>query len=250
MRLCDVEKAVQAVREDNGRFLLGIKVLASYFRVEESGLEPMKLAVQAARELGLPVMAHLSEGPPFNEDTLPLMGKGDIVTHAFHGDKSQYFGNPNLMFDEDGTPCPAMEEALKRGVILDVGHGSASMGASIARGVVRSGRRDFIISTDLHSGSLPGRVKSLPMTMNKFLTFGMTIDEVVDSVTMIPARALHFDTWGSDLTQTATLFRLRQARADDMPLVDSADVPIEATQWVEPVAVIHKGKLIDLEKGW
>ena len=75
-RVIDVTAAVQALKADGGQKLLGIKVLSSGLVVEKAGLEPLRAGVQAARECGVPVMVHLVEGPPANEDTMPMLQKG------------------------------------------------------------------------------------------------------------------------------------------------------------------------------
>lgn len=64
-------------------------------------------------------MAHLVEGPPSNDKTLPLLRPGDIITHIFHGAPNleanrragkgaapdlRYCSMANLMWNPDGTP--------------------------------------------------------------------------------------------------------------------------------------------------
>lgn len=249
MRLVNAEQTAQCIIEDAGAFIVGVKVLASRIRVEQAGLEPLRLAIQAAEMAGCPVMAHLAEGPPYNEETMPLLRKNDIISHCFHGDKYRT-GRSNLMWNKDGSPTPPLRDALERGVILDVGHGSASLRADIAISVVRRGLKDFIISTDLHSHNINGPVFGLAETMSKFLSFGMDLGDVLQAVTTKPAQSLGLKDWGNDLSRNSTIFHLRKSLNTDPPLRDALGNIISVENRIEPVAVIVDGTLTDLVDGW
>lgn len=263
-RNLDLSATTLCIREDAGRLLLGIKVLSSGLVVEEAGLEPLRLAIQAGDQLGCPVMAHLVEGPPANRDTLPLMRPGDIITHIFHGAPNleanrkaskgaapdlRYCHLPNLMWNPDGTPIPPLAGAIHRGVFLDVGHGAASLDQAVAQAAISAGLRSFSISTDAHIRNVDTIVHSLAHTMSKFLALGMTLAEVVASVTTIPARQLGLAQWDADLSQRATLFRLRPVTSEDPPFLDAYRSEIFVKQVIEPVAVIKDGIFHVLNRG-
>lgn len=249
MRYVDPELAARCIKDDGGRFIAGVKVLSSVSRVEERGIEPLKIALQAAEMAGCPVMVHLGSGPPYNDEMLPLLRKGDIITHCFHGDKART-DKSNLLWDDEGQPVPSLKDAIERGVILDVGHGSASLFAKVARNAVRTGMQDFIISTDLHSKSINDPVRGLAETMSKFMSFGMSLEEVVYSVTIKPADVLGIKNWGKDLSKDATIFRLRKACDTDKAITDSFGNVIPIKQWIEPVAVIVDGQICDIVPKW
>ena len=267
-RFVDVDMAVDAIKEDReaGRsFLLGIKVCSSGTIVENAGILPIQRTFEAAEKAGCKVMAHLVEGPPKNEETIPMMRKGDIITHFLHGKfnlgpslkaskgrpiNTAYCSIDNVMWNPDGTPCKVLQDAIERGVRLDVGHGAASFDVTVARPVIAAGLRDFSISSDLHVRNVKGVVKGMPETISKFLALGMTISEVTDSITAIPASNLGLDGWCDNLADRATIFRIRNANADDEPLLDSYRNEIEYDKRFEPVAVIRNGKIKALVDGW
>lgn len=264
-RNIDLQAAKDCFKEDRKGFLLGIKVLSSGLIVENQGILPMRKAVEAAEIIGCRVMAHLVEGPPSNEDTMALLRKGDIITHCFHGAPNikaslkatkassvnmEYCSLANIMWNEDGTPTKPLEQALNRGVLLDVGHGAASLDQFVARAAIRAGVREFSISSDAHIRNIETIVKGLPETMSKFLSFGMTLNEVVASVTSIPAKQLGLDHWCDDLTQRATIFRIRPVSEADLPFMDANHIPIEVNELIEPLGVVRGGKLSDIVKGW
>lgn len=265
LRNIDLETVIKCVRDNNRDLLLGIKVMSSGIIVEDAGIIPLQKAVEAAEILGCRIMAHLCEGPPANEETMPLLRRGDIITHCFHGKPnvsasltasnvksidSGLYSIPNVMWNEDGSPTKPLEAAISRGVQLDVGHGAASFDQFVARAAIQAGVREFAISTDAHVRNIDGVVHGLSQTMSKFLALGMTISEVTASVTVIPAYQHHLTGWCDDLSMRATIFRRRAFREDDLCLVDSNHIPIAAKELIEPVAVLVNGKIINIISGW
>ena len=255
LRVVDVEAALRCIEADGGRRILGVKVLSSGLIVEDAGLAPLRAGVQAARECGLPVMVHFAEGPPANEDTMALLGKGDIITHCFHGAPAlaanrravgalnpAYCSLANVMWREDGTPTPPLAAALERGAVLDVGHGAGSFDSEVARRAISGGLRNFSISTDAHIRNINGPVHSLPHTMSKFLSLGMALGEVVASVTHIPARQLGLRGWCGQPMRRATLFSLRPRGEEEPPFVDATGRLLDVRQVIRPVAVIRDGR--------
>lgn len=260
-RVIDEAAAVAALRADGGKMLLGVKVLSSGLIVEQAGLKPLQAGVRAARQCGVPVMVHLVEGPPANEDTMPLLEKGDIITHCFHGAPNlaanqkasrgaalnmDYCSIPNVMWNPDGTPAKPLEQALNRGVYLDVGHGAGSLDMEVAKAAIRSGVRNFSISSDAHIRNIEGVVRSLPHVMSKFLALGMSLPQVIDSVTRIPALQLGIGDWCGHPLERATLFALRNAGPKDGPFLDAYQRLVPVRQIIEPKALIRGGQLVRL----
>lgn len=240
-RLVDAERAARAVL-DNRDILLGIKVRSSGIIVEGLGTWPLQKGLEAAQSVGCPLLVHMGECPPSNEEILPLLRGGDIATHCFHGKEKP-------LWNADGTPIPALKDALARGVQLDVGHGAASFDRDMARGALATGFKDFSISTDLHSRNVHGCVRTLPDTMTKFLALGMPLEYVIRSVTAIPAARFGLTAWCAHPAQKATLFRLSDAGPGDQMLTDSLKKPIAASKRIVPIAVIKDGRMIEIGAG-
>mgnify|MGYP000038429028 CR=1 FL=1 len=257
-RFLDAGLAADTIRRDTGGFLVGLKVCSSGTIVENVGLAPLEQTVRAAELAGCRMMVHLAEGPPSNGQTLPMLRRGDIITHVFHGaflreaslranrgaePLQEYCKLDNLLWDSRGAPVKELEQAIERGVRLDVGHGAASFDKEIAARVIAAGFRDFSISTDVHVRNISGVVRGMPDTISKFLALGMTLPEVIRSVTVLPAENLGLKDWCGNLQTRATIFRLRPVRADDVPLTDAYGREIETERRFESAAVIRKGKL-------
>lgn len=262
-RALDIAAAVACLKEDGGRTLLGIKVLSSGLIVEDAQMAPLRAAREAADLAGCSVMAHLVEGPPSNEETMPYLQSGDIITHCFHGapalaaNQKAARGQPidprfarqsNLMWNKDGYPIQALAEAMERGVHLDVGHGAGSLSQAVARAAIAAGIRDFSISTDAHIRNVDDVVRDLPHTMSKFLAFGMKLEDVIASVTVIPARRFHLEHWCDDLNECGTLMCLRPVRTDDPPFLDAEHTVIQVERIIEPVAVLRGGRIMPVDQ--
>lgn len=241
MRQVNVEAAVRAVTS-NRSFVCGIKTRCSGIIVEDKGVRPFEMAVEAARKARVPLMVHVGETPPEPEEFMGLLQKGDVISHCFHGKE-------RILWDVAGQPVQSLREAIGRGVILDVAHGAASFDHRVARRAIVAGFRDFVISTDLHIRNINGPVYDLPTTMTKLLDCGLNLLEVIAAVTKKPADILGLGDWCrmDGPIQRATLFRLRPFKAgEDVIFLDSFKNPMMPEQVIEPIKVVVNGKQIRL----
>lgn len=168
----------------------GIKVRLSVESSGDQGLKPLRLALQAAEALGVPVMVHVGPPPPSTPEVLGLLREGDILTHV-------YRGQPNSMLDRRGVVRPEFGEARARGVIMDVGHGGGSFAWTVAAKALQQGFPPDVISSDVHRGLAPKTTAwsgmpdhNQPTTMSKFLSLGLGLDEVIRASTVSPARVI------------------------------------------------------------
>ncbi|WP_066497435.1 amidohydrolase/deacetylase family metallohydrolase [Abyssisolibacter fermentans] len=174
------------VINDNRAYIKGIKVRASKSVVGKLGIKPIMIAKKFAKEMKLPLMVHIGNEPPKIIDVLNILDKGDIVTHIYHG-------KPGGMFDCNGKVLKEVEEAYKRGVIFDVGHGTASFNFNIAKAAIKLGLKPRTISTDIHARNFNSPVKSLLITMSKFLVLGLSVEEILECVSRNASKILDVD---------------------------------------------------------
>ena len=78
-----------------------------------------------------------------------------------------------------------------RGVIFDIGHGMGSFSYDVARRMLAAGFAPDTISSDVHALCINGPASDLITTMNKFLSLGMSLPEIVTATTTAPARAVN-----------------------------------------------------------
>lgn len=182
MRSIDIDRTI-AVIKANRDVIVGLKVRASAVISRGWDLVPLKLAKKLSRVLDLPVMVHVGEPPPLYDDVLGLLTEGDIVTHCFNGKQ----GGSII---EDDDLYKLAEDAAKRGIVLDVGHGGASFSFEVGKAALARGLKPNTISTDLHNRSLDTSVWDLATTMSKLLSLGMSVEDVVIASSTAPKRAI------------------------------------------------------------
>lgn len=233
----DVDATIAAIKNAKEK-ICGVKVRSSGAIVGSMGLQPLQLGRLVAREVGLPLMVHIGEAPPLINDVLPLLDDGDVITHCYHGKT----GHP---WQPDGTPIRELQDALTRGVRLDVGHGAAGFDVTVARAAVEAGFPPFTISTDIHVRNVNGPVHDLASVMTKMMHCGMSLADVVTAVTTSPRRVIGGigTPWISaeGRIRDATLFTLTDQPPNYRKYVDSAGRLISPTRHVIPIAVIVNG---------
>jgi dihydroorotase len=207
---CNVE-ILERVANLNRDIIVGIKVRAGRSGAAKD-LEPFHRARQAADDLDLPIMVHLSTAPPDLETVLSFLKPGDILTHIYTG---QTMG----MVDKDSKILDVAKRAWDEGIIMDLGHGAGSFSFPVAESLFSQGYLPDAISTDLHWLSIVGpnmidplkgsafgttnEVRSLVVKvtddtpvfdlltcMTKMMCVGMSFPEVVRRVTSRPAEIL------------------------------------------------------------
>lgn len=180
----DPALAQAAIRRHPG-FIVGIKARMSGSVVGESGLHPLRMAKQIQQANGsLPLMVHVGNTPPDLDEIVALLGEGDLLTHCFNG-------KPNRILTPAGELRQAVREAMKRGLLLDIGHGGASFSFEVAELAIAQGILPHTISSDIYcKNRIKGPVYSLAHVMSKFFAIGMTLEQVLACVTHQAADAL------------------------------------------------------------
>jgi len=181
MRYADPERTAFMI-EHFAQHCVGVKVRQGEGQVEGNGVEPLRLAVQAAAWADVPVMVHIGRGVPLPE-VLALLRPRDIVTHCYQGTGDGIIG------DDDTLIAEALE-ARKQGILFDVGHGGGSFDYGIAERALAQGFASDVISTDLHAHSWDSPVESLPETASKLLNLGVPLENVVHQCTAAAAQAI------------------------------------------------------------
>lgn len=192
----------------------GIKVRASNQVVRRWGMAPVRVAKQVAAAVGLPLVVHIGEAPPTLGEILDIMEPGDVITHCFTGRITTSIGRHGDYFRR-------VQRLAEQGLILDVGHGQGSFNYPTARRAVERGLLPAVISTDLHIGNLWGPVWDLATTMSKMLSVGMTLEDVVERVTVAPSRFLGLDRWGGVQPGTPARFTVFEVADGEEALPDS-----------------------------
>jgi dihydroorotase len=274
----NVGAIVKAARE-NPTLVKGIKAHAEPGGYSRWGLESLKLAKQAGRELGLPVYVHLGTLWPQKEGTsvdpqdiieqvVPLLDAGDVLAHPFTRYPSGFVG-------KDGKVHPLVFEALAKGVTIDVGRG-AHFSFDNARTVLDAGILPTTLGGDLHGYNIkfpdggrwyrgmftdtadmePPEEASLPFStpygihhaMTEMMALGVTLPQVVAMSTSHAASLLGMqDRIGAlrpGMDADISVFRVLEG---EWTLRDSNGAEVVAYRLLHPECAVRAGKMIRVD---
>jgi dihydroorotase len=235
----DVAKARRTV-EANREWIVGIKARLSRGVTGNRDLDVMKLALQAAEPLALPVMVHIGDTFTPLPQLLALLRPGDIVTHA-------YVPVAGIL-DPDGRVLPQVREARRRGVRFDFANGLNEHWAwEVAE---RAIAQDFLpdtITSDLTVAGRKAQVFDLPNVLSKFLLLGMPLNDVIARVTANAARTFRelnaLGTLREGATADVTVLELTEGTFD---FVDNYKRTRQGKQRLVTRAVVFGGKQVPI----
>lgn len=151
------------------------------------------------------------------------------MTHAF--------GGAGRMVGRDGRAVPELRAAVKRGVLLDMGHSATDFRFSEGRRLMDQGFRPYTVSTDLNASNVGGPVVSYLENMTKLLALGVGLPEAVAVATTNPVRAIGR---GDEL---GAITPGRPAEVSVIRLSDDGPVPVSdgVETAMAPAAVVPVG---------
>ena len=264
----DVRHTVKAARE-NADIVRGIKAHAEIGGASRWGLDVIKLAKRIARETGLPLYIHLgqlwpeADAPTIDADELvreltPLLDAGDILAHPFTRHPGGFIST------ETGEVHPVIREALERGVVVDVGHGS-HFSFEMAERVLASGILPHTLGADMHGYNVhvPGADEDESLAANPFhgvapfnlthamtelLTLGMSLPDIVRTVTSNPARMLaSADRIGSLEVGREADISVLEIRQGKFALTDNSGDSRIASELIQPVFALRAGRRFEAD---
>ena len=180
----NVEATARTIAE-NPDVVLGAKVRETIAFVGNNGIEPLKRAIAAVELSGTKgrVMCHIGNAPGDLSVLVNLLRPGDILTHPYSS-----LGKNAV---QNGKVLPALLEAKKRGVIIDVGHGAGSFNYDIAEAAIQQGLLPDTISSDVHVAAANTPSKPyFPWVLSKFLALGFSLEDVIAAATVRPANVI------------------------------------------------------------
>jgi dihydroorotase len=266
----NIDHSVRVARE-NRAMVRGIKGHAEIGGASRWGLEVLKMAKEIARQAELPLYIHLGQMWPSVEEgdvpsadeliraLVPLMDPGDVLSHPF----TRHPGGFVSM--ETGEVHPIVFEALARGVLVDVGHGS-HFSFEMAKRVLDAGVRPFTLGADLHGYNVqvPGEGVSeeersanpfggsapfnLTVAMSELLALGLTLEETVATVTSNPAKLLKMeDEIGSLQVGRMADISVVEILNGRFKLSDNSGVDVVTDRLVSPRFCLREGRRIEAD---
>ena len=232
---------------DNRPLTQGVKIRAIGPTTETAGVEIVRLAKRAADESGSRLMVHIGElyhdGPTLTRDLLPLLGPGDILTHAFTP-------NPGRILDQGGKVISEVFDARDRGVFIDTAFGRFNFSFDVARSALDQGLIPDTIATDM---TLPGRAQmvfSMPEMLTRFLALGLSLDQVIEMATANPARALGMgDVLGSLEPGREADISVLEAVSGNWTVSDVKGQTLRTELAIRPVLTVRAGEVVTPDWG-
>jgi dihydroorotase len=262
----NVDHTVRVAKE-NLDIVRGIKAHAEIGGQSRWGLDVIKTGREIARQTGLPLYIHLGqlwpsleEGPVPDADELirelvPYMEPGDVLAHPFTR-------HPGGFVSKEGDVHPIVFEAIDRGVRVDVGHGS-HFSFEVAKRVLDAGVRPFTLGADLHgynvrvpqAGGKDERAEnpffgiapfSLTIAMTELLTLGMTMEEIIPTVTSNAAAMVNMtDEIGALKVGRDADISVLEIANGRFKLSDNSGVEVVTDKLIRPVFCLRGGKRFD-----
>lgn len=265
----NIDHTVKAAKA-NADIVRGIKAHAEIGGASRWGLDVIRMGKDIARQTSLPLYIHLGQlWPTATSGTvdadevvtalIPLMEEGDILAHPF----TRHPGG--FISEETGEVHPVVWEALERGVKVDIGHGS-HFNFDMAKRVIDAGIRPNTLGADLHGlnvrkpqsafgsgereqnpffGAAPF---SLTIAMTELLALGMSMSEVVATVTTNPAKMLgEAGTLGALTPGTKAEISVLNQLTGRFQLSDNTGAQMMTEVLLQPDFCIANGELINAD---
>lgn len=210
-RYFDTEKIKALFRKypDN---LVGLKTRLSKGIIEgKEAEESLEATVGLAEKLNCNVIVHITDPSIPLEHLAARLRPGDVICHAY-----QSIGETIL--DDEGRVRSGLQKARARGVLFDASNGRKNYDLDVCKKALEQGFYPDIISSDINSSSCYTQpLHSLPRIMSRYLDMGMSLEQVLDTVTLNPARVLgRMDLVSLESKTTADLaiFKLKKRKVD------------------------------------
>jgi len=221
----------------NRDVVVGVKARLSENVASANDLEALRRAQEAAAPFNLPVMIHIGQTFSPMRAILPLLKRGDIVTHM-------YAPAPNGILDDQGRLFPDVAAARRRGVIFDFGNGVADhFDWPTVERAVRQGFWPDTFSTDWNVMSKTTGVVDFPNVISKFIMFGMPLSQVVACATVNAARVFpSFDNRGTLNVGAPADVAILELREGSFEFLDNYKGTRVGQRRLFPIATVLAGK--------
>jgi dihydroorotase len=245
--LLDLNRANVALAQGaiarNRDVVVGVKARLSANVTGPNDLEALRRAQEAAAPFNLPVMIHVGQNYSPMRAILPLLERGDIVTHL-------YAPGAHSILDEKGSLFPDVAAARRRGIVFDFGNGVTDHFDWIT--VERATRQGFwpdTISTDWNVRSRTTGVVDFPNVLSKFIMLGMPLSAVIACATVNAARVFPaFDDRGTLNVGAPADVAIMELREGRFEFVDNYKGTRTGKQRLFPIATVLAGKRSAIDK--
>ena len=199
--------------------------------------EPLDRTLRAASGANGIVLADFGAAPGAAADALlARLRAGDVVTFLYG------LGTPLL--DPRGQVRPPFEEARRRGVLFDLGHGAYGLWFRIAAPAVAARFFPDSVSTAMDKSSLLLERANMAATLSKLLNLGMSVEQLIERATVRPARALRRPDLGSLAEGAAADVAVFEVERGRFGFLDSGHARLTGEQNIRCVLTVRDGAVV------
>jgi dihydroorotase len=239
--LHDINRANVALAQGaiarNRDIVVGVKARLSNNVAGPNDLEVLRRAQEAAAPFNLPVMIHVGQNYSPMRAILPLLKRGDIVTHM-------YAPGMNGILDDNGNLFPDVTAARRRGILFDFGNGvNDHFDWDTVEKATKRGFWPDTFSTDWNVRSKTSGVVDFPNVMSKFIMFGMPLSQIVACATVNAARVFpSFDDRGTLNVGAPADVAIMELREGTFEFLDNYKGTRTGRQRLFPAGTVFAGK--------
>lgn len=151
----------------------------------EQAEDSLRETLRIAEKAGTRVVVHVTDPAIPLSRLADMLRPGDVICHIYQN-RGKY-----TCLDAQGKILQELWDARRRGVLFDASNGRSNFDLEICKAAIRQGFTPDIISSDINTSSdFLQPLHSLPRILSKFLDLGMTLEQVLDTVTRVPANLI------------------------------------------------------------
>ena len=240
----NVKAAINAITNNKDK-IVAIKVRINGDHNElMHDLEVLKRACMVRDETGLPIMLHWTT----DRELLNLLKRGDILTHTFTIPTPRVdnlFGGPT----QADKVLPQILELKDRGIFTEGQMVNSHHLFDVSEKAFAQGWIPDLLGTDMGAvgKDMPNGIL-LPWEMTQYLYLGLTVEQVIERVTLTPTKVFKFPeqlgTLQAGAPADVTVIDLQQGQ---FQLFDQKGQMRTAKQRFVPVAAVHGGTLTAID---
>ncbi len=233
----DEEKIARLFRE-HPHNLVALKTrISNGIVAPEQAEASLRETIRIAERVGTRVVVHVTD-PAIPLDRLAdMLRPGDVICHIYQN-RGKY-----TCLDGQGKILEGLWKARKRGVLFDASNGRSNYDLEVCKAAVAQGFTPDIISSDINTSSdFLQPLHSLPRILSKFLDLGMTLEQVLDTVTRIPAGLIGRPDLASMDEETEGDLCILRLKKKPVPYQDINGNSFLGTQVLVPMMTFKGGK--------
>lgn len=190
--------------------LVGLKTRISRDIISSNmARQSLKRTVEIAEKVNTRVIVHVTDCSIPLDELVEYLRPGDVVCHI-------YQGKGNTCLDQNGNVLKGLWKAKERGILFDASNGRSNFDLKVAQQAIKQGFLPDVISSDNNTSSyFLQPLHSLPRIMSKYLEFGLSLEDIIDCTSTMPAKLIGIPSLGTLAEGTEadlSIFKLKDTK--------------------------------------